>query len=145
VFFHFLRGQAHVDEKVADFRDLLPVFLLGDVNWPPAGREDADHVPIAGRLHAHPPGEQIARVKTTRRVQANPTLFINVLHIEPDLIDVAREQKSLGIFPFGFSGCDEAAQRISGHRIKERLGFFYEQFANALLAARNAGGFGQPF
>ena len=68
-----------------------------------------------------------------------------MLHIKPDLIDVAGENYFLRAGRLGFFHRDERTQIIGGDIIEKSLGFFLKNGANAFFAAWDTGGFGKLF
>jgi hypothetical protein len=114
----------------------------------PAGRvEQADHVLAAARLDHDAAREQVARVEAARALDAQVALVVDVLHVEADFVDVARQQDALGlaVLALGALGRDEAAHRIDGDLVEERLALALEDLAHALLTPRHAGRFGERF
>ena len=131
----------------------------GDVHRTPTRVHHADHVTAPLRAHEHPLREQIPRVKTTGRVEPNEPLLIDVLHIEPDLVHVAREhhfRRFARLPPRRLllgrlaSSCpwpapaDQIPHRIDARLVEQALDLFLDHGPNSFLSPRDARNLAEP-
>src|SRR4051812_7818760 len=74
-------------------------------------------------------------------MDAKKPLRVDVTYVEPNLIDVAREEHALGIRRPGFLPRDEVPHWVGGDLVEQPVHLAFEDRAHALLATRDTRGF----
>src|SRR5690606_1176727 len=122
----------------------LAVLGRGDVQRPSAGVHDAGVIAIAGD-DPDSAGKQGARVEAADIVDMNPAFFRDVGDEEPDLVHVAEQHDFQRLFGIGarVAHGDERAHGIGSHLIEEPFDLAFDQRADAVFAAGDAGGFAE--